>query len=55
MVERDGWGDYPSYLVGEDPDTGRPIVIKVGRYGPYVQRGDGWEGNTASLPSPRWT
>ena len=51
MVERDGWGDYPSYPVGEDPDTGRPIVIKVGRYGPYVQRGDGGEGNTASLPA----
>jgi DNA topoisomerase-1 len=53
MVERgrDRRGDYPSYPIGEDPGTGEPIVIKVGRYGPYVQRGAGGEGNTASLPA----
>ena len=53
MIEkgRDQWGGYPSYPVGEDPDTGTPIVIKVGRYGPYVQRREGGEGNTASLPT----
>jgi DNA topoisomerase-1 len=47
---RDLWGDYPSYPLGEDPDSGERVVIKVGRYGPYVQRGGGGEGNTASLP-----
>jgi DNA topoisomerase-1 len=53
MVERgrDRRGDYPSYPLGEDPATGERIVIKVGRYGPYVQRGAGGEGNTASLPA----
>jgi DNA topoisomerase-1 len=53
MIEkgRDQWGDYPSYPLGEDPDTKERFVIKVGRYGPYVQRGDGGEGNTASLPA----
>ena len=51
MVERDSWGDYPSYPLGEDPATGERIVIKIGRYGPYVQRGTGGKGNTASLPA----
>src|SRR5512141_316491 len=49
--ERDQWGDYPSYPLGEDPASGERIVVKVGRYGSYVQRGDGGEGNTASLPA----
>jgi DNA topoisomerase-1 len=47
---RDLWGDYPSYPLGADPETGEPIVVKIGRYGPYVQRGAGGEGNTASVP-----
>jgi DNA topoisomerase-1 len=51
MVERDRWGDYPSYPLGEDPATGERIVIKIGRYGPYIQRGTGGKGNTASLPA----
>lgn len=53
MVEkgRDRRGDYPSYPIGEDPKAVERIVIKVGRYGPYVQRGGGGEGNTASMPA----
>jgi DNA topoisomerase-1 len=53
MVERgrDRGGDYPSYPLGEDPATGERIVVKVGRFGSYVQRGAGGEGNTASLPA----
>jgi len=49
LVERDAWGDYPSIPLGEDPATGTPIAVKLGRFGPYVQRGEGGEGNTASL------
>ncbi len=51
LVESDDWGDYPSYPLGEDPATGERIVVKIGRYGAYVQRGDGGEGNKASLPA----
>jgi DNA topoisomerase-1 len=49
LVERDSWGEYPSYPLGEDPGTGQRVFIKIGRYGPYVLRGDGGEGNTAPL------
>ena len=30
-------GDTP---IGEDPDTGLPVYVKTGRFGPYVQLGD---------------
>ncbi len=28
-------------MLGEDPDTGLPVMAKVGPYGPYVQLGEG--------------
>ena len=42
--------DYPLIDVGEDPDSGQPIRVRVGRYGPFLQLGNGGPGNTASLP-----
>ncbi len=40
-----------SIPVGTDPDTGQEIVVRVGRYGPYVQRGDiDAGGDRASVP-----
>lgn len=30
-----------SRSLGEDPKTGQPVYVKIGRYGPYVQLGDG--------------
>lgn len=38
--------DYPAIPIGPHPDTGEPIVAKVGRYGPYLQM----DGVMASLP-----
>ena len=36
--------------LGKDPHTGEPITLRTGRFGPYVQRGDGKEAKRASLP-----
>ena len=40
--------------LGKDPHTGEPITLRTGRFGPYVQRGDGKEAKRASLPKG-WT
>jgi DNA topoisomerase I len=42
--------DYPVLDIGADPDSGEPIRIRIGRFGPFVQLGDGGPGRTASLP-----
>ena len=41
---------YPTLEVGLDEKTNKPLVIKSGKYGPYIQRGEGGENNTASIP-----
>ena len=41
-------------LLGKDPYTSEEIVLKSGRFGPYVQRGDGKDAKRASLPKG-WT
>ena len=42
--------DFPAIAVADDPESGQPIVVRIGRFGPYLQRGEGGPGNTASLP-----
>ena len=37
-------------VLGTDPYTGEEIVLKSGRFGPYVQRGEGKEAKRAGLP-----
>ena len=37
-------------VMGEDPETGLPVERKTGRFGPYVQLGDGKEAKRASIP-----
>lgn len=41
--------DGPTVL-GTDPETGEEISLRSGRFGPYVQRGDGKDAKRASLP-----
>src|SRR5206468_7497644 len=42
--------DYPLIDIGVDSDSGEPIRVRIGRYGPFLQMGDGGPGRTASLP-----
>ncbi|MFM7204103.1 MAG: type I DNA topoisomerase [Myxococcota bacterium] len=42
--------EFPRLFVGTQSTTDQPIVVKMGRFGPYLQRGEGGEGNFASLP-----
>jgi DNA topoisomerase-1 len=42
--------DYPVLTLGEDPDTREPVRVRIGRFGPFVQVGEGGPGRTASLP-----
>ncbi len=40
---------YPTITLGKD-SKGDEVIVKSGKYGPYIQRGEGGEGNTASIP-----
>jgi DNA topoisomerase I len=42
--------DYPVVGIGTDPDSGQEIRVRIGRFGPFLQVGEGGAGNTASLP-----
>ena len=44
----DGGGDDEG--MGKDPETGLEVQRKTGRFGPYVQLGDGKEAKRASIP-----
>jgi DNA topoisomerase-1 len=37
-------------VLGTDPESGREVYLKSGRFGPYVQLGDGDEPKRSSLP-----
>src|SRR4030095_5840897 len=42
--------DYPVLDLGVDAETGEPVRIRIGRFGPFVQVAGGGPGRTASLP-----
>ncbi len=41
-------------ILGTDPESGLEVALKSGRFGPYVQLGDGTEPKRSSLPKG-WT
>jgi len=43
-------GENGDRSLGKDPYTGEEIVLKAGRFGPYLQRGEGKEAKRSSLP-----
>ena len=47
-------GESGDRLLGKDPYTDEEIYLKNGRFGPYVQRGEGKEAKRSSLPKG-WT
>ena len=42
--------DYPLIGVGTDPESGDPLRVRIGRFGAFLQLGEGGPGKTASLP-----
>src|SRR5207247_9838855 len=42
--------EYPLIDVGADPDSGDMVRVRIGRYGPFLQQGEGGPGKPAGLP-----
>ena len=42
--------DFPLLDLGADPESGDPVRVRIGRFGPFVQIAGGGPGRTASLP-----
>jgi DNA topoisomerase-1 len=46
----DGTGQPGVKVLGEDPETGLPVTLRDGRFGPFVQLGEGEKPKRSSLP-----
>ena len=46
----DGTAEEGTKVLGKDPYTDEDITLRSGRFGPYVQRGEGKEAKRSSLP-----
>jgi DNA topoisomerase-1 len=42
--------DYPLLDLGVDAESGETVRVRIGRFGPFIQVGEGGPGRTASLP-----
>ena len=40
---------FPAMELGAHPETGERLIVKIGRFGPYVMHGEGGKENTVSL------
>jgi len=49
-AEVEGEGEAGDRELGVDPQTGETVFLKAGRFGPYVQLGEGEKPKRASLP-----
>ncbi|TPK73159.1 MULTISPECIES: type I DNA topoisomerase [unclassified Mesorhizobium] len=49
-----GGGEDGTRLLGKDPYTAEEITLRSGRFGPYIQRGEGKDAKRSSLPKG-WT
>ena len=50
LVENETQIDYPMIALGQHPETGVPVVVRIGRFGPYVHVGEGDAAVNASIP-----
>src|SRR5262245_30264233 len=50
VVKGEENADYPVLDLGDDPESGESVRIRIGRFGPFVQVDEGGPGRTASLP-----
>ncbi len=50
LVENETQIEYPIIPLGTHPETGVPVVVRIGRFGPYVQVGEGDEAINVSVP-----
>ena len=50
LVEKQTEIEYPVIALGTHPETGVPVVVRIGRFGPYVQVGESGSGMNASVP-----
>jgi DNA topoisomerase-1 len=50
LVEQETQIDYPMIELGRHPESGAPVVVRIGKFGPYVQVGEGSDASNASVP-----
>jgi DNA topoisomerase-1 len=50
LVENEPEIEYPAIPLGTHPQSGAPVVVRIGRFGPYVQIGEGDQAVNASVP-----